>query len=80
MNGVAVATGAARLVEKRDVGRGRVIVDVLQADVHGTDRDGELLELREQVEEVVRGQGELCGLHIVRGEFEGAKRQGRSEC
>jgi hypothetical protein len=54
----STSLGALGLAEERDVvGRGCAVVQVLQANIHGTDRHSELLETREQVEEVVGCEG-----------------------
>lgn len=51
-------------------------MDVLQANIHRAHRDGEVLKLREQVEQVVRGECQLGWFHVLRGELQGAKGEG----
>lgn len=54
-------------------------MDVLKSNIHGANGNGDILEAGEEVEKMVRGKGELCGLDILRAELQSAKRQGRSE-
>ena len=54
-------------------------MQVLDAYAHGADRDVQLLEAREQIEEVVRREGQLGRLDAVGREAQGAKGEGGSK-
>lgn len=61
------------------VGGGGTVVQILQANLHGSDGNSKVLETGEKIEKVVRGQGQLGRLDIVRGEAKVAKRECRSQ-
>lgn len=45
-------------------------MNVLEADVHGTNIDAQVFEFGEKVVEVMRREGKLRGLYILHGEGE----------
>lgn len=51
-------------------------MDVLQPHAHGAHGNGKVLEAGEQVEQVMGGQGQLCGLDALRRQLQCAKGQG----
>ena len=65
------------VAEKGDVvGRRGIGVDALEPHVHRPDGDAELVETGEQVEQVMRGQGQLDRLHLMRAEPQRREREG----
>lgn len=75
----AITLGPLGLIQERYVGLRYFGVDVLQSDVHRTHGNGQILEARKQVEEVVRGEGEFGGLDILRGELQCPEGQSRRQ-
>jgi hypothetical protein len=54
-------------------------VEVFQANFHGPHIDTQFFEAREEIEEVVGSQSQLCRLDIMRGEVEGSERESSSK-
>ena len=72
--------GPLGLIQKGNIGLRDLGLDVLQPDVHGAHRNGEVLKAGQEVEEVVGGQGEFGRLDILRRELQCPKGQSRGQC
>ena len=51
-------------------------MDILQANTHGANGDGKILEAGEKVEKVMGGEGKFGGLDTLRRKLQSAKGQG----
>ena len=67
------------LQERDIVGRGGVCTEAFYANAHRSYIDIQLFYLREEVEQVMRRQGQVCCLDAVRPEVQAGKGQGRSQ-
>lgn len=54
-------------------------MDIFQANTHGANGNGKVLEAGEEVEKVMGGEGQFSGLDTLRSKLQSAKGQGRSQ-
>lgn len=54
-------------------------MQILQTNLHGSNRDSKVLETGEKIEKVVGSQGQLGRFDIVRGKAKIPKRERRSQ-
>lgn len=79
MDGISIASGPLWFAQERDVGLRYIGMDVFQADTHGANGDGKVLEAGEEVEKMMGGEGKFSGLDTLRSKLQSAKGQGRGQ-
>lgn len=79
MHGRSITLGPLGLIQEGHIGLRDLGVDILQPDIHRANRNGQVLEPGEEVEQVVWSEGEFGRLDVLRGELECPEGQGRCQ-
>lgn len=74
-----IALGTLGLIQERHIGLRDLGVDILQPDIHRANRNGQVFELGEEVEQVVWSESEFGRLDVLGGELECPEGQGRCQ-